>query len=1350
MKGKRPAKRGLALALAGTLLASTVVGAGFPAAQAADTDPTYVDNGTLTAQNTQAPAKDDVLPNANQYWYQKAELSAFCHFGPNTFNEIEWGENYGSKTPDQIFTLETDFDAEGLVKTLKDAGFKMLIVTAKHHDGFCIWDSKWTDYDVAATSYRDANGNSDILAEISAACTQYGMDMGLYLSPWDIHEPSYGYYDAEGNPLDPTDEEQVKKDAADYNEYYNNQLIEILGNDKYGNNGHFREVWMDGAKGGNNDPHSAEAQEYDFNLWFETIQKYEGKESGGYGADCMLFGAQAYTTVRWIGNENGFAADNTWSKSTVNYQNNTIDSGSQGGYTVGLENGNQWTVPECDARITSGWFWGTTKNTPKTITALADMYFRSVGHNGTLLLNVPPNNQGTVDKAILDRVAEFGKNVTQTFDDNLAKSVQATSVRGNDTDFSPMTTIDGNDDTYWTTNDGTNSGTLLIDLGGVKSFDVVSVEEAIQNGQRINQYKVEYRDASGQWHEMQSGQTIGAKRLVRTGAVKGSQVRITVSTTEDKVPMISEVGVYKASEGFELPGAAPVGMNVIDISDADAFQFGTGWTDETGSQFVGGTNKYANANSEFTVSFTGTKIYLVGTKDPNHGQADIYIDGEKVDTIDTNASARALGQYIYESPNLTDEEHTLKLVVKTKAIGIEAAYTINNGGKGMVGLEQGSYTMNEDETMEVKLVRVGGTKPVTVVLSPNPGSAIQEDFDTELVQEVTFEEGQTEATALVRTKRNEKASGDLQFTIELSCADPAVILGFEDAATITIKDTETAAREDLVALVEEELLAEWYTQGWEPYAQAVESGKELLKQSDATVDEMVAAKQAIEDAKADLVERDGYTAEDPVPFPWQPDSSYTLEAEFAQLNNTGDNEQWPLQIGKNTWASHGEFINCLNNGDSISFPYVADRAGTYSVTATYRSGSTANKLTWSEADGKIQAGEKAAGSENNNDNQSSITRTVTFDLVVNEAGAGTLKFTGPSGNSPQLDKLVITPKEITYEKHDVTIVSGNGGSVTSDLEGDQITDCQDVVLTIAPDAGYHLKSLTVNGQAVTVTGDTYTVANVTEDVNVKAEFEKHTTKLEGKVDATCTTDGYTGDLVCTVCGTVVKQGEVIKATGHNYVDGVCTVCGAKDPNYVPPTENPDPDPSTPVDPQPSAPVTGGGVTVDNNTDNRITVGNADKVFEANTVITVESVTQGKIYDTVKEALKNLVADMKNTAILDITATLNGKPVQPNGKVQMTFAIPENLSVDNLKLFYVSDDGKTVEEIAITVNKDARTVTANLEHFSTYVLANVVADKTDSGVPGTGDNSQLMLYVATLAVAMLLTGATVVASRKRRG
>ena len=170
MKGKRPAKRGLALALAGTMLASTVVGTSFPTAWAAE--PTYIGDASLTDNATPAPTPDTVLPNANQYWYQKAELSAFCHFGPNTFNEIEWGEHYGDKTPDEIFKLETDFDADTMVKTLKDAGFQMLIVTAKHHDGFCIWNSAYTEYDVANTSYK--NGQGDILAELSEACTKIG------------------------------------------------------------------------------------------------------------------------------------------------------------------------------------------------------------------------------------------------------------------------------------------------------------------------------------------------------------------------------------------------------------------------------------------------------------------------------------------------------------------------------------------------------------------------------------------------------------------------------------------------------------------------------------------------------------------------------------------------------------------------------------------------------------------------------------------------------------------------------------------------------------------------------------------------------------------------------------------------------------------------------------------------------------------------------------------------------------------------------------------------------------------------------------------------------------------------
>lgn len=1071
MKGKTPAKRGLALALAGTMLASTVGVSGTLFAQAAE--PSYVGDSSLTDQHTKAPAPDEVVPNANQYWYQKAELSAFCHFGPNTFNEIEWGEHYGDKKPDEIFKLESDFDADTMVKTLKDAGFQMLIVTAKHHDGFCIWNSQYTEYDVANTSYKDGQG--DILAELSAACTKYDMNMGLYLSPWDIHDDSYGYYDKDGKPT------SKENDALDYNQYYNNQLQEILGNDKYGNKGHFVEVWMDGAKGS-----GANAQEYDFQKWFDTIQKNEGK-AAGYDADCMLFGAEAYTTVRWIGNENGYAAEDTWSKSMVNKEDNTINSNERGGYTIGLENGNQWTVPECDARITSGWFWGTTKNTPKTVAALSEMYFNSVGHNGTFLLNVPPNNQGKVDQAILDRVAEFGQNVRQTFDENLAQSVQATSVRGNDVAYKPGNTIDGNDATYWTTDDGTNTGTLLVDLGEVKSFDVVSVEEAIQNGQRINSYKVEYRDANGQWHELKSGQTIGAKRLVRTNVVKGDQVRITVSTPDGKVPMLSEVGVYKASNGFELPGAAPDGMDIIDISN-NAFQFGSGWTGENGSQFVGGTNKWANTGSEFTVNFTGSKIYLIGTRDPNHGKAEIYIDGQLVDTIDTSASARALGQCIYESPDLKDGEHTLKLKVTTKAIGIEAAYTINNGGKGMIGLEQSRYTMNEDERMEVKLVRVGGTsdQPVTVRLSPNPGSAIQDDFNTELITEVTFQPGQTEATAPVETRRNTNPTGDREFSIELSPVTEGVIVGFQDDATVTIRDSESITREDVQALVDQgtKAVADWYLSGFEAYAKAVADAKALLEQAEPTVQQLADAARAIRDAQKALVEREKYTAEDPFYLPWKPDTSATLEAEFAQLNNTGENEDWPLQVSQADWASHGAFINCLNQNDTISFPYVAQRAGTYTVTATYRSGAASNALAWSEADGKIQAGSVEAGATDD----ATADHTVTFDLVVTEPGAGTLVFTGPETKSPQLDKLVIQPKDIAYKTYTVSVESEGKGTVTS-TGSTQVTEGEEFTVTMTPDEGYVVGQVTVNGEPVAVEGNTLTIT-VDSDLDIRVVFAK--------------------------------------------------------------------------------------------------------------------------------------------------------------------------------------------------------------------------------------------------------------------
>ena len=1069
--------------MAAAMTVSTFAGTGIPV-QAADE---WIGDSELQDNSTAEPAADDVLPNENQYNYQKEELAAFCHFGPNTFNEIEWGEHYGDSTPNEIFTLTKDFDADTLVSAIKDAGFHKLIVTAKHHDGFCIWASDYTDYDVdAATNYPVVNedGERDILAEISEACTEYDIDMGLYLSPWDIHDDSYGYYDEDGNPT------TADKDVLDYNEYYNNQLEEILGDDKYGNDGHFVEVWMDGAKGS-----GANAQEYDFEKWFSTIQKYEGEEAG-YDADCMLFGAQAYTTVRWIGNENGYADKNTWSKSIVDYENNTINSNSQGGYTLGWENGNQWTVPEADARITSGWFWGTTKAAPKSIEALGTMYFNSVGHNSPLLLNIPPNNQGTVDEAILNRVAEFGQNIKDTFDENMAAAdgaeVKASDVRGSDTAFKPGNTVDGNDDTYWTTNDGTNEGSLLIDLGSSKKFDVVSIEEAIQNGQRINSYKVEYRNGSGAWTVLDEGETIGAKRLVRTSAVTADQIKITVSTTDGKVPMISEVGVYKASEGFELAASAPTGMDVIDIEDTDTsdgtgFAFTGTWTKETGTNFVNETNRWANAGSSLTLNFTGSKVYLVGTTDPNHGQATISIDGGDPVTVDTSASERATGQIWFSSEDLDDGPHTLTLTVATKAVGIEAAYVINNGGVGMIGLEADEFTMNEDETMNVKITRVGGTNGrIKAYLSPNPGSAIQDDFYTEPVV-VTLADGESETTVPVTTRRNTNTTGTQDFTIELNSPSTGLILGFIDTATVNILDAESMTKEQLQELVDS--VSGWskdvYSGDWASFESALAAANVLLAQETPDALEMGKAYAALENAKNNLQKRTQFTAEDPLVLPAKQGVTVRAEAELFELVN---GETHDFVKAESDAYSNGMAVSWFKPDNVMYVYYNAPTTGTYTVTVQGQSGRTSsnpNRLIVSEENNNFaQVTQDFNGTNASNPAYENLG---SFEINVTTAGPGVMKIATDSQEGPNIDYLDITPKDIV-STFDITASATTGGSV--DVSADQVVQGGSFDITITPDSGYEISQVLVGGSDVTenVQEGKYTVSDVQSDIKVNVMF----------------------------------------------------------------------------------------------------------------------------------------------------------------------------------------------------------------------------------------------------------------------
>ena len=1045
----------------------------------------------LADNKTNAPAKDEVIPSANQYKYQKDELAAFCHFGMNTYTGSEWGN--GKEKPEQ-FALKNDFDAETLVKTLHEAGFNKLIVTAKHHDGFCIWPSAHTTHDTETSGYH-----GDVLAEISAACTKYNMDMGLYLSPWDVNAKSYGYYDKEGKPLcdnkgQPLDgktwEEVEKLDVDDYNEYYNNQLIEILGNEKYGNKGHFVEVWMDGAKGS-----GSAVQNYTFKKWFDTIQQYEGKKGGKYEDDCLLFGAEAYTTVRWIGNENGYADTETWSKSKVDKTANTIDSNTKDGYTKGYVDGNQWTVPEADARITSGWFWGESKKTPKDMKALSEMYFRSVGHNAPLLLNVPPNKEGKVDQAILNRVTEFGKGIKETFKDNLAKDakVTASTVRGNDKKFSPQNVLDGKDDTYWTVDDNAKTGTLTIDLGGVKAFDVVSVEESIEFGQRIGSYKIEYETEGGEWKKFDEGKTIGAKRLARKNTVKGKKVRITVTAdpkAKHQVPMLSEIGVYKATADMALGNGIPEGLTITD----DRKFTSNGWTQETNEQFIEGTGMWCKPNAQATVKFTGTKAWLVGTVDPNHGPADIYIDDKKVATINTKAATRKVGERIFESETLEDKEHTLKIVntgTGNQAVGIDALLSLNNGGKGMLDIEYPSYRVNEATKVPIKVKRVGGAKgEVKVTFQVNPGSAWQDHFDADGNIELTLKDGQTEAEAYVTTKRVPAKTGDLSFTAELVNPTNGVLTGFNTPTRITIADSEEFDKAALLKKLDEVKKANYqegnYTDAsYKALQDAIQFAEKVAKKAKPSAQECAEAVGKLDAAVRSLAKRATYTEKDPYQLPKRKGGKKNLEAEHFILDKGTSAENKYVRVQQDTTASNGAKIGWFEEGNKIKLPFYAAKEGTYTFKAKLQSGRNAdnpNALNWSGTN--VESGKLDV----HNDGKDKEFKEVTFDVKVTKEGAGELVFTADSKGSPNLDKFEVTAKEVAMGNFDITASAGEHGTI-SPLGKVTVKEGENKEFTMQPSKDYMVKDVLVDGESV---GNIlkYTFKDVDAAHTIKVEFEK--------------------------------------------------------------------------------------------------------------------------------------------------------------------------------------------------------------------------------------------------------------------
>ena len=450
------------------------------------------------------------LPSQVQLAYLEYELAAFIHFGPNTFYNQEWGT--GQENPERFNPIK--LDAREWVRVLKETGFKKLILVVKHHDGFVLYPTAHADYSVKASPWR--SGEGDLLLEVSQAATEFDMDMGVYLSPWDAHSPLY----------------HVEREA-DYNAYYLAQLKEILSNPAYGNAEKFAEVWMDGARG-----EGAQKVNYEFETWFETIRDLQG--------DCLIFSTEG-TSIRWIGNERGYAGDPLWQK--VNPDK--LGTEAELDYLQhGDPSGTIFSIGEADVSIRPGWFYHEEQD-PKSLEELVEIYFHSVGRGTPLLLNIPPNQDGLFDAKDIERLYEFAAYRNELYKEDLALGAEV-SGPALSADFACHHLTDGLETSSWAS-DADLPIQLELDLGSPKTFDVIELREDLKLGQRIAAFHVQV-EVDGVWQEFGRGFTVGHKRLLRGPLVEAQKVCVMI-TEAQYMPVLTKISLYKTPSLSKTEGA---------------------------------------------------------------------------------------------------------------------------------------------------------------------------------------------------------------------------------------------------------------------------------------------------------------------------------------------------------------------------------------------------------------------------------------------------------------------------------------------------------------------------------------------------------------------------------------------------------------------------------------------------------------------------------------------------------------------------------------------------------------------------------------------------------------------------
>lgn len=458
-----------------------------------------------------APAPIAPLPSARQMEWHEMEMNAFIHFTTNTFTDKEWG--YGDESP-SIFN-PTSLDANQWARTLKETGFHTMILTCKHHDGFCLWPSKYTNHSVKASPYK--NGKGDIVKEASDAARKNGLKFGVYLSPWDRNRADYG--------------------TPSYITYYRNQLKELFT--RYGP---IFEMWFDGANGGDGYYGGAkEARKINGSTYYDwptTLSMIQTMQPG------VIFFSDAGPGVRWVGNESGVAGRTNWNMISAD----TLFAGKPGIeqlLNTGSENGNKWIPAEVDVSIRPGWFYHASEDSKvKSGKRLFDIYLSSVGRGSTLLLNIPPDRRGLFHENDVAALREFRRILDETFKTNLARGavVTASSFRGRSTQFAPAKMIDGNKDTYWATDDGQNTAWIELDFRKEIPVKYVVLQEFIRLGQRVKSFHIEaWKD--GQWVRQATETTIGHKRILPMEQLTTSRLRISIDDAR-ACPVISNIEVY--------------------------------------------------------------------------------------------------------------------------------------------------------------------------------------------------------------------------------------------------------------------------------------------------------------------------------------------------------------------------------------------------------------------------------------------------------------------------------------------------------------------------------------------------------------------------------------------------------------------------------------------------------------------------------------------------------------------------------------------------------------------------------------------------------------------------------------